>query len=156
MATTSSFASIGHLELSGCLLTFLWTINKPIVIVCHSLGGIVVKQALCVANKQFQRYQSIVNAIAGVIFLSSPHRYGDKTTSLIRFRDILEATGRSLKIPNTNIEQEGTILLDLADRFEGVSFRTPILSVYELRESKNSSTSLRPKYQQVRLELALG
>lgn len=117
----------------------------------------MVKQALCVANKQFQRYQSIVNAIAGVIFLSSPHHYGDKTTSLIRFRDILEATtGRSLKIPNTNIEQEGTILLDLADRFEGISFRTPMLSVYELRESKNSSTSLRPKYQQVRLELALG
>lgn len=117
----------------------------------------MVKQALCVANKQFQRYQSIVNAIAGVIFLSSPHRYGDKTTSLIRFRDILEATtGRGLKIPNTNIEQEGTILLDLVDRFEGISFRTPILSVYELRESKNSSTSLRPKYQQVRLELALG
>jgi hypothetical protein len=73
--------------------------------------------------------------------------------SLIRFRDVLEATtSRSLKIPNANIEQEGAILLDLADRFEGISFRTPVLSVYEMRESKNSSTSLRPKYQQVSLE----
>ncbi|TVY47452.1 hypothetical protein LOCC1_G002772 [Lachnellula occidentalis] len=126
------------------------TTNKPIVIVCHSLGGIVVKQALCVANKQFPRYGPIVNAIAGVIFLSTPHRFGDKTTSLIRFRDVLEATtGRNLKIPNANIEQEGAILLDLADRFEGISFRTPMLSVYELRESKNSSTPLRPKYQQL-------
>ncbi|UKZ83205.1 hypothetical protein TrVFT333_011010 [Trichoderma virens FT-333] len=124
--------------------------TKPIVVVCHSLGGIVVKQALCVANKQFPRYGSIVNAIAGVIFLSTPHRYGDKTTSLSRFRDVLEATtGKSLKIPSANIEQEGAILLDLADRFEGISFRTPILSVYELRESRNSSTPLRPKYQQL-------
>lgn len=120
------------------------------MVVCHSLGGIVVKQALCVANKQFPRYGSIVNAIAGVIFLSTPHRYGDKATSLSRFRDVLEATtGKSLKIPSANIEQEGAILLDLADRFEGISFRTPILSVYELRESKNTSTPLRPKYQQV-------
>ncbi|PGH27938.1 hypothetical protein AJ80_00192 [Polytolypa hystricis UAMH7299] len=121
----------------------------PIVIVCHSLGGIVVKQALCIANKQYPRYGSVVNAIAGVVFLSAPHRYGDKITmSLLRFRDVLEATtGRNLKIPNANIEQEGAILLDLADRFEGISFRTPILSVYELRESKISSTPLRPKYQ---------
>ncbi|RDW79835.1 hypothetical protein BP6252_04473 [Coleophoma cylindrospora] len=126
------------------------TTIKPIVIVCHSLGGIVVKQALCVANKQFSRYGTIINAIAGVIFLSTPHRYSDKTTSLLRFRDILEATtSKNLKIPNANIEQEGSILLDLADRFEGISLRTPILSVFELRESKNSSTPLRPKYQQL-------
>lgn len=56
------------------------TTHRPIVIVCHSLGGIVVKQALCVANKQFPRYGSIVNAIAGVIFLSTPHRYGSHST----------------------------------------------------------------------------
>ncbi|KAK2825694.1 hypothetical protein FQN49_007458, partial [Arthroderma sp. PD_2] len=124
--------------------------SRPILIVCHSLGGIVVKQALCVANKQFPRYGAIVNAIAGVIFLGTPHRYGDKTTNLIRFQGVLEATtGRNLKIPNANIEQEGAILLNLADRFEGISFRTPVLSVYELRESRSSSTSLRQKYQQL-------
>lgn len=130
------------------------TTNKPIFVVCHSLGGIVVKQALCVANKQFPRYGAIVNAIAGIIFLRTPHRYGDKITSFTQFRDIFEATtGRSLKIPHANIEREGAILLDLADRFEGISFRTPILSIYELKESKNSSAPLRPKYQQVSLPL---
>lgn len=120
------------------------------MLVCHSLGGLIVKQSLCVANKQFSRYGSTVNAIAGVIFLSTPHRYGDKTMNLVRFRDVLEATtNRAFKIPNANIDQEGAILLDLADRFEGISFRTPLLSVYELRESRNSSTTLRQKYRQV-------
>ncbi|CAG8278644.1 unnamed protein product [Penicillium salamii] len=132
------------------LMCFLQTANKPILIICHSLGGLIIKQALCIANKQFPRYGSIINAIAGVIFLSTPHRYCDKTTNLARFRDVFEATtGRNLKIPNTKIEQESAILLDLADRFEGISFRTPILSVYELRESKNTSTSLRQRYQQL-------
>lgn len=120
------------------------------MIVCHSLGGLIVKQALCVANKQFPRYGLTVNAVAGVIFLSTPHRYGDTNYSLTRFRDVLEVTsGRTFRTPIANVEQEGAILIDLADRFEGISFRTPILSVYELRETKNSSTPLRPKYQQV-------
>jgi hypothetical protein len=71
----------------------------------------------------------------------------------MRFRDILEATaGKGLKLPNANVEQEGAILLDLADRFEGISFRSPILSIYELRDSKNNSTSLRQKYRQVSLK----
>jgi hypothetical protein len=70
--------------------------------------------------------------------------------NLVRFREVLEATtNRAFKIPNVNIDQEGAILLDLADRFEGISFRTPLLSVYELRESRNSSTTLRQKYRQV-------
>ncbi|KAI1362738.1 tetratricopeptide repeat domain-containing protein [Xylaria arbuscula] len=124
--------------------------NKPIVIVCHSLGGMIVKQALCVANKQFHRYQSIIDSIVGVIFLSTPHRFVDKPTSFIRFRDILEAsTSKSLKIPQANVEQESAVLLDLADRFESISFRTPILSAYELKETKNSSAPLLPKYQQL-------
>jgi hypothetical protein len=114
------------------------------------LGGILVKQALCVANQQLSQYEFIINAIAGIIFLSTPHRYGDKINTFAGFRDVYEATiSKTLKIPQTNIEQEGAILLDIADRFEGISLRTPILSVYELKEMKNSSTTLRPKYQQV-------
>ncbi len=102
------------------------------------------------ADKQFPRYRQLVNAFAGVIFLSTPHRYGDRITNLGHFRDILEATvGRSLKFSNSHMEQEAAILLDLADRFEGIALRTPILSVYELRETKNSSTPLRTKYQYV-------
>ena len=124
------------------------------VVVCHSLGGILVKQALCVANRQFHRYGPIVNAMAGIIFLSTPHRYSDKITCLEHFRDILEATtGKVSKVTNAVIEREGALLLDLADRFEGISLRTPMLSTYELRESRISSTSLRPKYQQVSPEI---
>ncbi|RQM08657.1 hypothetical protein DH86_00000378 [Scytalidium sp. 3C] len=65
-----------------------------------------------------------------------------------RFRDIFEATtGRSLKISNSENEQK--ILLGLATRFEDISFRTPILSVYELRESKTNSTPLLHQYLQL-------
>lgn len=110
----------------------------------------IVKQTLCIANKQFPRYGPIVNSIAGVVFLSTPHRLGDRDTNLTHFRDILEATtGKTMKISTSSIKQEGSILFDLADRFEAIAFRTPLLSVYELRESKVGSNVLRTKYQQV-------
>ncbi|XP_014550301.1 hypothetical protein COCVIDRAFT_43139 [Bipolaris victoriae FI3] len=121
----------------------LYTDSKPMVIVCYSLGGIIVKQALCIANKQFYRYGLIVNALAGIIFLSTPHCYADKTACAVYFREILELIiGRGSKVINAIIEREGAILLDLADRFEGISLRTPMLSAYKLRESRISSTPL--------------
>ncbi|KAJ6027964.1 hypothetical protein N7540_003540 [Penicillium herquei] len=106
--------------------------------------------SLYITNKQFSQYRPVINTITGIIFLSTPHHYSNKTLNLIQFRDILEATtNRPFKIPNTNIKQEGTILLDLADRFKGISFHTPLLSIYKLQESRNSSTTLQQKYQQL-------
>ena len=94
----------------------------------------------------------MLSALAGIIFLSTPHRYGDKITCLMHFREIFEATtGRSSKVTNAVIERGGDILLDLADRFERILLRTLMLSTYELRESRTSSTPLRPNYQQISL-----
>lgn len=110
----------------------------------------MVKQAICIANKQFPRYESIVNAIVGLIFLSTPHRCNDQAATFVRFRDILEATaGKTIKFDSTSNEQEGANLVNLSYRFEAVALRMPMLSVYELRDSKLHSSALRPKYQQV-------
>lgn len=75
----------------------------------------------------------------------------------MRFQDVLEATtGRDMKISDANIEKEGAILLDLADIFKEISFRPPVLSVYELRDTENCSTSLPPKHQRVSLKPLVG
>ncbi|RAH58176.1 hypothetical protein BO85DRAFT_449281 [Aspergillus piperis CBS 112811] len=37
-----------------------------------------------------------------------------------------------MKLSKSSVEQEGAILPDLADRFEGISLRSPLLSIYEL------------------------
>jgi hypothetical protein len=65
----------------------------------------------------------------------------------MRFQDIFEAmTSSKMQTTDATQEQQGAILLGLADRFERISFRTPILSVYELKES---ITRPQQKYQQV-------
>ncbi|KAI1743344.1 hypothetical protein F4680DRAFT_372991 [Xylaria scruposa] len=47
--------------------------GRPIIFVCHSLGGLVVKRALVTA-KQTTRYINIKNATYGIAFFGTPHR----------------------------------------------------------------------------------
>jgi len=53
--------------------------NRPLIFIAHSLGGIVVKQALFQARLE-SRYQSIKDATSGLIFMGTPHRGSDKAT----------------------------------------------------------------------------
>ncbi|QVM13232.1 hypothetical protein D8B26_007846 [Coccidioides posadasii str. Silveira] len=46
-------------------------INRPLVFVCHSLGGIVVKKALLIRCPEEQ--SNIQDAAYGIIFLATPH-----------------------------------------------------------------------------------
>ncbi|KAF1951105.1 hypothetical protein CC80DRAFT_217609 [Byssothecium circinans] len=47
--------------------------DRPIIFVCHSLGGIVCKQALVTAHNSTQ-YQHLLAATHTIMFLGTPHR----------------------------------------------------------------------------------
>ncbi|KAH6951968.1 hypothetical protein DER45DRAFT_491815 [Fusarium avenaceum] len=55
--------------------------KRPIIFICHSLGGIVFKQALVTAHEDNNRYGEVLQSIAGVIFLATPHR-GSQSANL--------------------------------------------------------------------------
>ncbi|KAI9774757.1 MAG: hypothetical protein M1839_001624 [Geoglossum umbratile] len=50
--------------------------DRPILFICHSLGGLVVKRALVTA-KAAERYSSIKNATYGIVFFGTPHQGGN-------------------------------------------------------------------------------
>jgi len=50
--------------------------NRPVIFVCHSLGGIVLKKALIIAHER-SRYESILKSVKGIIFMGTPHRGAD-------------------------------------------------------------------------------
>ncbi|KAH0564767.1 hypothetical protein GP486_001837 [Trichoglossum hirsutum] len=56
-------------------------IERPIVFVCHSLGGIVVKRALqysrSITDKKIQHLRSIYVSTSGILFLGTPHNGTD-------------------------------------------------------------------------------
>ncbi|KUJ15344.1 uncharacterized protein LY89DRAFT_783508 [Mollisia scopiformis] len=51
--------------------------RRPIVFVAHSLGGIVVKKALILANERSDHWKNIKESAACAIFFAVPHRGAD-------------------------------------------------------------------------------
>ncbi|RJE21199.1 LipA and NB-ARC [Aspergillus sclerotialis] len=50
--------------------------QRPIIFVCHSLGGIIVKKALAISSRQTyknDRLRSIYTCTYGIIFFGTPH-----------------------------------------------------------------------------------
>ena len=62
------------------MLLILLTIQesrRPIIFIAHSLGGIIVKQALVWAHRE-PRYKTVKDHTIGVVFFGTPHRGSDK------------------------------------------------------------------------------
>ncbi|KAL1966998.1 hypothetical protein VTN77DRAFT_3522 [Rasamsonia byssochlamydoides] len=106
----------------------------PILFVCHSLGGLILKQALCIAKERMRRYETLINVVSGIIFLGTPHF---QPSQVEKGMAILQTTTRfKVKISSQVTEQESSILSDLSARFEAIRIRCPILSVYETKKTK--------------------
>jgi hypothetical protein len=74
--------------------------SRPIIFVTHSLGGIVVKEALISSSKEKTRLKDILPATIGVCFLGTPHRGSSSaTTGKIAF----ELSRIFLRSPNVDI-----------------------------------------------------
>lgn len=64
--------------------------HRPIVFVCHSLGGIVVKQALIEAHNADELHGITLSATKGIAFFGTPHggghgaRLGDGIIRVLR------------------------------------------------------------------------
>jgi len=46
---------------------------RPIIFIAHSLGGIVVKEALNIAWTKHRLYEDILESVKGCIFMGVPH-----------------------------------------------------------------------------------
>ena len=55
------------------------SLSRPIVFICHSLGGIVVKKALIIAHERDSNldFKDILVSTRGIAFLGVPHRGSD-------------------------------------------------------------------------------
>jgi pimeloyl-ACP methyl ester carboxylesterase len=72
-----------------CLLSEPDLTEAPIGIICHSLGGLVIKQVLRDANEQKDRRPDVaklLDSVREVIFIATPHTGSSKATWLDRLR----------------------------------------------------------------------
>ncbi|KAK0621967.1 hypothetical protein B0T17DRAFT_307871 [Bombardia bombarda] len=50
--------------------------DRPLIFICHSMGGLVVKQAIITASSD-NNYKKIVSSTYGIVFFGTPHNGGN-------------------------------------------------------------------------------
>ncbi|KAM5374848.1 hypothetical protein ACJZ2D_006192 [Fusarium nematophilum] len=111
--------------------------TRPIVFVGHSLGGLVIKQALIKAREyQGQRryaWQSALgNHCAGIVFMGTPHRGADLAAWGATAVRLAQAMGKSANDEIVASLKSGSPVLEsLQDSFAGIQNRYNIHTVLE-------------------------
>jgi len=111
--------------------------TRPIIFICHSLGGLVVKEALIKADnyhnhKRHKTLGDIFVYTTGVIFMGTPHRGSHKEA----YGDLLVKVAKvALRQPNDQLLEtlrpDSHILENQRDQFTTISSRMPIVCIRE-------------------------
>ncbi|KAI8951757.1 tetratricopeptide repeat domain-containing protein [Xylaria longipes] len=121
--------------------------NRPLFSVCHSVGGLVLKQALCIAREQPYQHGSILNSVAGIIFMGTPHSASTDGESLSRLLTLLAKTNgiKRINVPEERIAYEQVMLGRLATRFESIDLRPSVLTIWETEKTRVSEGLLKSR-----------
>ncbi|KAG7406905.1 Protein SERAC1 [Fusarium oxysporum f. sp. rapae] len=97
------------------------TNERPIIFVCHSLGGLVCQDALVTAKQRSEQHlQDIVNFTRGVIFLGTPHH----GSSLAKIGELVSRSVGLIKETNSDIVQvltrDSEVLARIQDSFQAL------------------------------------
>ncbi|KAI0404117.1 hypothetical protein F4802DRAFT_568981 [Xylaria palmicola] len=123
------------------------TSANPIVWVCHSLGGILVKRALLYSNdlrtSQHEDYRSIYVSTYGMVFLGTPHTGSDIAT----WGTVLQAMSDAV-VPRSFFHSESVLLKTLKRDNETLqNINNHFLDVYQrfkiLMAHENHKTDLK-------------
>jgi ankyrin repeat protein len=124
------------LDLLNRLRSKRWSIEamqRPVVFVCHSLGGIVCKKALIIAKDQ-RYYSNILDKSRGIIFFGTPHR-GSRVASWATIMSNFINTC-SFHKPMRNqlfkvLSQNSAVLADVSTSFKSLALDLQIVTFYE-------------------------
>ena len=100
----------------------------PIILVVHSMGGLIAKEAYMQGQNDPQ-YEGIIKAIRAIVFLATPHRGTNYAVTLNR---ILQTTMISnAKHYVSELSKNSFMLQKLNEQFRHVAPRLDIVSFYE-------------------------
>ncbi|KAE8446972.1 hypothetical protein EG329_011454 [Mollisiaceae sp. DMI_Dod_QoI] len=113
--------------------------KRPIVFICHSLGGIVFKQAVVRAHEQNEYYADILDNIQGVAFFGTPHRGSDLAfwdyigATLVRSVTLGYSTNKTL---SKELKIDSEMLKRVSESFAYRGAKMKIRSFYETESMK--------------------
>lgn len=107
--------------------------ERDIVLICHSLGGIIAKRAVLL-HQSSSEGKSIRNHIVGIIFMGTPHCGSDLASIGSAFIRIASTVTEVPKVLLKTLAKNSSTLYDISREFaEAVSDRKlKLISFYEL------------------------
>ena len=116
-------------------------IDRPIVFICHGLGGILVKRALAFSNtsraKQVEHRRSIFTSTYAILFLGTPH-HGMEVAALEA--DAIHKPTSSPSEFALSLSRGSQILQDIHDQFSPLSKRFSMYLFWEQLKSDFGSS----------------
>ncbi len=98
--------------------------GRPLIFVCHSLGGLVVKQVLLSAyDSPNPNHKRIAEMTRGIVFLATPH-FGSNKADWVQYLKTVLRTTESIK----ELEADSPNLMQLNERFRN-SERTQKINI---------------------------
>ncbi|MBP2159330.1 MULTISPECIES: ABC-three component system protein [Asticcacaulis] len=107
--------------------------ERPVVFICHSLGGLIVKQLIRSSEGATNaKKRTICDCVKGIAFIATPHQ-GAQLASIVNAIGGV-VTSKALK----NLQYASDPLLDLGSWFSGyaVKKKIPISGYYETQKYK--------------------
>ncbi|KAI9748072.1 MAG: hypothetical protein M4579_007319, partial [Chaenotheca gracillima] len=104
--------------------------KRPIIIVAHSMGGLIAKKA-CVFGQNDQHYQDMIRSVQAILFLGTPHRGSNLAESLNRILSISPMTSTKQYI--SDLHKSSPALEDLNEQFRNFASKVQLFSFYETR-----------------------
>jgi triacylglycerol esterase/lipase EstA (alpha/beta hydrolase family) len=108
--------------------------DRKIVWICHSLGGLVLKQALIEA-KINPRFVSISSNTVGIIFLGTPHRGSDVANLGTVVATIVSSAMPGIRIFNRDVlrdlKSNNHTLFGISSQFSNICSTMTIHSFHE-------------------------
>ncbi|RAK99392.1 LipA and NB-ARC domain protein [Aspergillus ibericus CBS 121593] len=105
---------------------------RPIVLVCHSLGGIVAKKALLIGCSDEQ--EKVQQAVYGILFLGTPHNGSNLAVMGKLMANIVSACS-PLRPPRAlirDLQKDSEVLLEITEDFVKRRRTVHLVSFYEL------------------------
>ncbi|OIW34693.1 hypothetical protein CONLIGDRAFT_658495 [Coniochaeta ligniaria NRRL 30616] len=116
VAFSTSFAEVQ--EYSRRLLSSIRDVQedrdqgiRPLIFICHSLGGIVCKQALVLAHEDDMFYGKLLSSVTGIVFMGTPH----KGSSVANLGSVVGRIVNTCVATSTATLQSKAIRTDLLD-----------------------------------------
>ncbi|MDJ1138811.1 HD domain-containing protein [Marinicella marina] len=106
--------------------------DKPFILICHSLGGLIAKELLRMANDGRLSNPKIISSLKGIIFLATPH-LGSGVADLVANYKILRSTNLTQQL-----QQDSALLTSLNEWFRVKIIKNEFscLSFYETMKTK--------------------